>query len=134
MQNHATLTVTTAEAARLLGISRNVAYEAARPCAGSSSTRRRRAWGKSSTVFLRDAGTRLSPSTAHRYAELWRLHAAPRLGSIPVGRLRAAHIAVLYADQLLIRHSPVGRALCPQPRHGALSLAAAVLTSTPEAE
>ncbi len=30
MQNHATLTVTTAEAARLLGISRNLAYEAAR--------------------------------------------------------------------------------------------------------
>jgi hypothetical protein len=42
----------------------------------------------------------LSPSTAHRYAELWRLHAAPRLGSIPVGRLRAAHVAVLYADLL----------------------------------
>jgi excisionase family DNA binding protein len=30
MQNHATLTVTPAEAARLLGISRNLAYEAAR--------------------------------------------------------------------------------------------------------
>ncbi|MGP6192347.1 MAG: helix-turn-helix domain-containing protein [Vulcanimicrobiaceae bacterium] len=30
MQNRATLTVTTAEAARLLGISRNLAYEAAR--------------------------------------------------------------------------------------------------------
>ena len=30
MQNHETLTVTTAEAARLLGISRNLAYEAAR--------------------------------------------------------------------------------------------------------
>jgi excisionase family DNA binding protein len=30
MQHNATLTVTTAEAARLLGISRNLAYEAAR--------------------------------------------------------------------------------------------------------
>jgi excisionase family DNA binding protein len=30
MQDHATLTVTAAEAARLLGISRNLAYEAAR--------------------------------------------------------------------------------------------------------
>lgn len=42
--------------------------------------------------FLRDAGTRLSPSTAHSYAELWRLHAAARLGSIPIGRpARGAH-------------------------------------------
>ncbi len=56
--------------------------------------------GKVVDRFLRDAGTRLSPTTAHRYAELLRLHAATRLGSIPVGRLRAAHIAVPYADLL----------------------------------
>ena len=47
--------------------------------------------------FMRDATTRLSPTTCHRYAELWRLHGKPSLGVIPIGRLRPAHLADLYA-------------------------------------
>ncbi len=47
--------------------------------------------------FLRDAETRLTPNTAHRYAELWRVHAAPTLGAIPLGKLRAGHLQELYA-------------------------------------
>lgn len=48
--------------------------------------------------FLRDVATRLSPTTVQRYEELWRLHAAPKLWSIPLGKLRPAHIVDLYAS------------------------------------
>lgn len=48
--------------------------------------------------FLRDAGARLSPTTVHRYEELWRLHIALRIGTIPIGRLRAVHVAALYTS------------------------------------
>ena len=48
--------------------------------------------------FLRDCEARLSPMTSHRYSELWRLHAAPKIGSVLIGRLRPVHIAELYAQ------------------------------------
>jgi integrase len=47
--------------------------------------------------FLRDCAPRLAPTTVHRYTELWRLHIRPTLGSMPMVRLRPAHIGELYA-------------------------------------
>ncbi len=48
--------------------------------------------------FLHDAESRLAPGTVAGYSELWRVLAAPTLGAIPLGKLRAAHLQNLYAD------------------------------------
>ena len=46
--------------------------------------------------FLREAKTRLSPTTTHRYEELWTNRIAPSFAGIPVARLRPAPVADLY--------------------------------------
>ena len=43
------------------------------------------------------ATVRLTANTAYRYAELWRLHVAPEIGSIELHKLRPAHLESLYA-------------------------------------
>jgi integrase len=48
--------------------------------------------------FIESVTNRLAPETVAGYAELWRLHAAPRLGGIALGKLRAAHLQQLYAE------------------------------------
>lgn len=48
--------------------------------------------------FLADAKTRLTPNTAHRYAELWRVHAAPSLGAVPIAKLQPVHLQELYSN------------------------------------
>ncbi len=48
--------------------------------------------------FLRESSTRLSPTTFQRYEELWRLYAEPSIGSLPIGTLKPAHLADLYAN------------------------------------
>ena len=48
--------------------------------------------------FLADAKTRLTPNTAHRYAELWKVHAAPSLRAVPIAKLQPAHLQELYSN------------------------------------
>jgi integrase len=48
--------------------------------------------------FIESVTQRLAPETVAGYAELWRLHAASKLGGIALGKLRAAHLQQLYAE------------------------------------
>ncbi|HUY42111.1 MAG TPA: tyrosine-type recombinase/integrase [Candidatus Dormibacteraeota bacterium] len=43
------------------------------------------------------AAVRLTANTAHRYAELWRLHVEPEIGSVELRKLRPVHLENLYA-------------------------------------
>lgn len=65
--------------------------------------------------FLADVRTRLEAKTVERYGELARLHIVPRLGTIPVGKLRAAHVSELYAH--LLKEGSHGRRLSPRTVH-----------------
>lgn len=47
--------------------------------------------------FFKAAGPDLVPATIARYEEHWRMHIAPSLGGVSVARLKAAHLAELYA-------------------------------------
>jgi integrase len=66
--------------------------------------------------FLREAKTRLSPTTTHRYEELWTHRIAPSLAGVPVARLRPAHITDLYTR---LRSEPIyrGRPLSARTVH-----------------
>ncbi len=63
--------------------------------------------------FLAEARTRLSPTTTHRYEEVWRLHALPWLGALPLAKIRPTHIADVYAR---LQSAPIfhGRPLNPR--------------------
>ena len=47
--------------------------------------------------FLKSVGPDLAPATIARYEEHWRMHIAPGLGGIAMARLKAPHLAELYA-------------------------------------
>lgn len=47
--------------------------------------------------FFKAVGPDLAPATIARYEEHWRMHIAPSLGGLSVARLKAAHLAELYA-------------------------------------
>jgi integrase len=55
----------------------------------------------------------LTPNTAHRYAELWKVHAAPMLRTIPVAKLQPVHLQELYAS---LAHKTNGRGGTLSPR------------------